>query len=267
MVIPMPVNASVEYFKAEQKFKSAKSYDEKIAALEEMISLLPKHHGSENMHAQLRARLAKLKKEAVTKKKSSGGRKLGVQKEGEAQVCIVGFTNSGKSTLLSKLTDARPEISEHQFTTKKAEIGMMDYMGIKIQLVEIPSAFQPEYLSTVRSTDAIVLVGDNKEKLLQFLKDNFIHADYIFAGTDDAKTLKERIWTMLNMLIVYTKDRQNKISPMALPKKSTIQDFAARIHKDFVKNFRFARIIRKGRIIQAGLNYKIEDGDIIEIYA
>jgi hypothetical protein len=59
----MPVNAPAEYFKAEEKFHSSKTREEKIAALEEMIRLLPRHHGSENMIAQLKSRLSKMKKE------------------------------------------------------------------------------------------------------------------------------------------------------------------------------------------------------------
>jgi ribosome-interacting GTPase 1 len=263
----MPVNAPAEYFKAEQKFKNAKSHEDKVAALEEMIRLLPKHHGSENAHAQLRARLAKLRKEGAAKKKA--GRKLGVPKEGEAQVCIVGFTNSGKSTLLAKLTDAKPEIGSHPFTTRKAEVGMMDYRGVKIQLVEIPSTFQPEYMSTLRSTDAIILVGEDRNRLEHFLEDNFVRQSHIFVDPFDDKTneIKNRIWEMLKMIIVYTKDRQNKVSPMALPANAFVRDFAGRIHKDFIKNFRFARIKRNSRIIQAGLEYRLEDGDIVEIYA
>ena len=59
----MPVNAPAEYFVAEEKFRKAKVKDEKIIALEEMIRLLPKHHGSENAHADLKSKLAKLRKE------------------------------------------------------------------------------------------------------------------------------------------------------------------------------------------------------------
>ena len=159
----MPVNAPVEYFKAEDRFRSAKSREEKIAALEEMIRLLPRHHGSENAHAQLRSKLAKLKKE--TKKK--GGTKTSIAKEGEAQVCLIGYTKSGKSWLLSKLTHAKPKISETPFTTTKPEVGMMDYEGVKIQIVEIPSTFEPEHLSIARSCDLVVLVskGEDIKKL------------------------------------------------------------------------------------------------------
>ena len=40
-------------------------------------------------------------------------------------------------------------------------------------------------------------------------------------------------------------------------------------HKDFIKNFRFARVKRrikgKERIMQVGLDYVLEDGDVVEV--
>ena len=101
----MPVNAPAEYFKAEERFKSAKTREEKILALEEMVRLMPRHHGSEKALAQLKSRLAKLRKETS---KGGGAHKEGLKKEGEAQICIIGLANSGKSWLLSRLTKAQP---------------------------------------------------------------------------------------------------------------------------------------------------------------
>lgn len=64
----MPLNATVEYFKAEEKYKSAKTKEEKIKYLEEMIRELPSHKGAENVLAQLRRRLSKLKSQKEAKK-------------------------------------------------------------------------------------------------------------------------------------------------------------------------------------------------------
>lgn len=262
----MPVNAPAEYFKAEQRFRDAKSREEKIAALEEMIRLLPRHHGSENAHAQLRAKLAKLKKE--TKKKTAS---KGITKEGEAQICLIGYTKSGKSWLLSKLTRARPAISETPFTTKAPEVGMMDYEGVKIQIVEIPSAMEPEHASIARSCDLVVLVskGEDIKQLEELLEKHFVRVKSIIVNPrlDPIEEIREKIWSALDMILVYTKKKE---LPMALKKNSTVADFAARIHKDFVKNFRFARIKRRHndrtREIKAGLDYKLEDRDVVEIH-
>jgi ribosome-interacting GTPase 1 len=260
----MPVNAPVEYFKAEEKFKSAKNRLDKIAALEEMISLLPRHHGSENAHAQLKSRLAKLKKEGEKK----GAHKAGIQKEGEAQVCLIGFTNSGKSTLISKLTDAKPVISSYPFTTVKPAVGMMDYSGVKIQLIEIPSTLDSEYISIARTAELIALVvkDSNEEKALKnILANSFVRTKKLTVNPwkEDAADTKERIWRALGLMVVYTKKTG---TPMALLKGSTIRDFAIRIHKDFVSNFRFARLWRGNRVMQAGLKYELKNGDVVDIH-
>jgi len=41
------------------------------------------------------------------------------------QAVIIGFTNSGKSSLLKNLTNAEPEIANYEFTTKKPIIGIL----------------------------------------------------------------------------------------------------------------------------------------------
>ncbi len=264
----MPVNAPREYYVAEEKFQKSKSKEEKIAALEEMIRLMPRHHGSENALAQLTSRLAKLKKESDKK----GARHVGIKKEGDAQVCILGLANSGKSTILDKLTDAKPKIAPSPYTTTKPEIGMMDYRGIKVQLVEIPSTFDPEYMSIARNCNAIVIVSNNQSEtalMENVMRNNFIRQKIIIVNSyEEAASLREKIWKMLGLMVVYTKRKQTttKDTPMALPLGSNVEDFASKIHKDFIQNFRFARITRNGRMIQAGLNYVLQDGDIVELY-
>ncbi len=270
----MPVNPPQEYYLAEQKFLNAKTNDEKIACLEEMIRLIPKHHGSEAALAQLKSRLAKLRREGAKRKTA---RKAGLAKEGEAQVCLMGFTNSGKSWLLNKLTGAKPEIAEHPFTTTKPEVGMMDYRGIKIQVVELPSTFQPGHMSIARTADAIALVcrsNEEKNQLSKMLKENFIHSPVIDIDPreESIDSIKSRIWKALGFIIVYTKAGKST-SPMALPIGASVKDFAMRIHKDFVENFRFARLLRKSydakgvpRTMQVGLDYKLQDGDVVELH-
>ncbi|MBI2971664.1 MAG: TGS domain-containing protein [Candidatus Aenigmarchaeota archaeon] len=262
----MPVNAPAEYFKAEERFKAAKSKEERIVALEEMIRLLPRHHGSEQMIAQLKSRLAKLRRESESKR---GPKKTGIAKEGDAQVCLIGFTQSGKSTLLASLTGAKPRISPHPYTTTTPEIGMMDYMGVKVQLVEIPSSFRHEHLSIARTADLVVLVGDKERELKQLIEDNFVRTRSIAANPREhlPGDIKERIWKSLGLIVVYTKMKSKAVSPMALRKGSTVRDFALRIHKDFVANFRFARLWRHTAIKQVGLNYTLEHGDIVELHA
>jgi len=278
----MPVNPPQEYYAAEKKYIEAKKIENKILYLEEMIRLMPKHHGSEAALAQLKARLARLRKEAAAakKQKKSGG-KASIQKEGYAQVCLIGKTMSGKSLILSKLTEARPKIATHTYTTIKPEVGMMEYKppapegvdrvkyGIRIQLVELPATLESEYISIARTADLIAFVitdDEEKKKYEKFKEDNLIKKPHIFLkASDSVDQLKKNIWQSLDLILVYTKDRDN-ISPMALPKGSTVREFAYHIHKDFVANFRFAQLWRKNRRSQVGLDYILQDGDIVELH-
>src|SRR3989344_8716204 len=153
-------NQSPFYQKAEAKFLSAKTNEEKLTFLEEMIRECPKHKSSEKMLANLKTRHIKLKeKMEATKKTSRGSKKVGIKKE-DIQVVIIGLTGVGKSLLLSVMTNAFPKISQSEFekfTTKKPVIGITDYLGIKIQLIENP-AIESEYYDKGLTNSADVLL-------------------------------------------------------------------------------------------------------------
>jgi len=157
----MPTNVSIEYIKAERKYNEAKTREEKIEALEEMLSTVPKHKGTDNLQAQIKSKLAKLKKQ---REKRAGRRITTIAKEGDAQVCILGVVNSGKSTLLSKLTNAKPKISDIPYTTVKPQIGTIDYHGVKIQVIEIPSTFHRMYMSIAQNSDGIIIAYNDKKE-------------------------------------------------------------------------------------------------------
>jgi nucleolar GTP-binding protein len=53
---------------------------------------------------------------------------------------IFGFPNVGKTTLLSKLTGSKPEISAYAFTTKRINIGYASVNDEKIQFIDVPGA-------------------------------------------------------------------------------------------------------------------------------
>jgi len=268
----MPTNVTVEYAKAHERYLSAKTKEEKIAALEEMISEAPSHKGGENLRKQLNQRLAKLKrqKEVKTSRKS-----IMIPKKGDAQVCILGLTQSGKSTLLSQLTNAKPKISSYPYTTKKPQIGTCDYQGVKIQLIEIPSTFQPMFMSIAHSSDALILIHKNKEDL-EKLKNTItkfrIKKTFIEINRDeDIEKIKEKLWKNLGLIKIFCKEPGQKPveKPLVLKKGSTIQDAARNLHKDFSKYFKFARIWGRSSKYEGqpfGLDHELEDGDIVEFH-
>ena len=268
----MPTNVTVEYAKAQQKYLNARTREEKIAALEEMLSAAPGHKGAEVLRMQLKQRLAKLKQKGESK---SSRRIITIPKEGDAQVCILGLTQSGKSTLLSSLTNAKPEISNHPFTTVKPEIGTFDYSGVKIQLIEIPSSFQPSLMSIAQNADSIILIYKNEEELDELkeilsryrLNKPLVEVD----REDNLSETKEKIWNSLSLIRIYCKEpgKKPETKPMVMKKDSSVRDAAKRLHKDFLKYFRFARVwgsSAKYKGEKVGLDHKLEDKDILEIH-
>lgn len=268
----MPTNVTVEYAKAQKKYLEARTREEKIAALEEMISAAPGHKGAEVLRAQLKQRLAKLKQ----KGESKAARKIiTIPKEGDAQACILGLTQSGKSTLLSKLTNAKPQISNHPYTTTRPEIGTFDFKGVKIQLIEIPSSFNSIFMSIAQNADSLILVyrdendlRELKEALARFrLKKPIVE---IRRG-EDFEEIENKIWDSLSLIRIYCKEpgKKPESKPMVMEKGSNVKDAAKRLHKDFVKYFRFARIWGKSAKYageKVGFDHRLEDKDVMEIH-
>jgi len=164
-ILCMPTNVTPEYRKAEEAFRAAKTTDEKIERLEDAISLLPKHKGTDHLYADLKRRLATLRRQLeVSDKKARRGSFVEFLREGAAQIILVGPPNSGKSSILKLLTNAHPEIGTYPFTTNRMQPGMIPYEDIQIQLVDTPPVtadFMPRHLlSLVRRADGVLLVAD-----------------------------------------------------------------------------------------------------------
>ncbi|MCS6816484.1 MAG: TGS domain-containing protein [Blastocatellia bacterium] len=161
----MPANLTPEYLEAERKFRAATTLEEKLAALEEMLATIPKHKGTEKMQADIRRRIAKLRQEAGRRPSTARHKPFyHVEKEGAGQVVLVGPPNSGKSSLLARLTHATPEIAAYPFTTRLPMPGMMEFENVQIQLVDMPplapAYTEPWMLALVRNADAALLVFD-----------------------------------------------------------------------------------------------------------
>jgi len=160
----MPANLTPQYLDAEKRFRAAKTPQDKIAALEEMLSVIPKHKGTEHLQGDLKRRLAKLRAEAEQARRRRGGFSMAVDREGAGQVVLAGPPNAGKSALVASLTNAQTEIGDYPFTTRRPIAGMMPFVNIQIQLVDLP-AISDEYMepwvpSLVRPADMVLLVAD-----------------------------------------------------------------------------------------------------------
>src|SRR5574341_1069770 len=137
----MPANLTPGYKEAEERYRQAADHDEKVAALREMIALLPKHKGTEKLHADLKKKLAKHEEEGahVAKSGHHAPDPGHVKREGAGQWVLLGPPNAGKSSLLAALTHAQPEIADYPFTTRLPQPGMMEFEDVQVQLVDTPA--------------------------------------------------------------------------------------------------------------------------------
>ena len=280
----MPTNTTVGYQLAEQNFAKAGTNEEKLQALKKMLSEAPTHKGGEVLRAEIRKRMAIYKqliiKEKIQKKKGGGKHGFSLKKEGAATVCFVGTTNTGKSYILNKLTNADIEISGNPFTTKKPEVGMMDYSGIKVQVVELPSIVEdyvkkengPAYISTMKQVELLVIFFNTpEEKQLidrELIKNEVTTRQTVF---NNEESIKDLIWGNIGLIKVFTKQPGKKFENIAIALKinSNIKDLAEFVHKDFLKKFKYAKIWGnsakfKGQMV--GLNHKLEDNDVVEFH-
>lgn len=164
----MAVNQSPMYQKAEERYRSAASPAEKVAALEEMLRLVPKHKASEKLQAALKQKL-KTAREEMQKghaKHAGGGHHdpLQVPRQGAGQVVLLGEPNTGKSSILAALTSAKVEVADFPYSTHAAIPGMAHHEDVPIQLVDMPPLMaghaQPGMIAPIRAADVILHVID-----------------------------------------------------------------------------------------------------------
>lgn len=209
----MPTNLPPEYFRADQKFREAESVPAKIEALEEMMSTIPKHKGTDKLRAELRRKISKLK-EDQQKKKSAGKHEseFHIEKEGAGRVILVGSANVGKSSILAALTHATPQISVAPFSTWTPLPGMMMIDDVQIQLIDTPplrnEQSQPELFDLIRNADLILIVVDLQATPFQQLEDSLklLNEHKIIPKQREQETNDERRVQFIPMLVVVNKD-------------------------------------------------------------
>jgi len=273
----MPTNLSVEWSIVEKEYRAAKTLDEKIDKLKKLISVTPHHKGCENLLADLRRKLSKLEEQLEKKSKKSGARKDVIKKTADILVSIIGLTQSGKSTLLKSLTNASVDIGCGQYITKKPITGVCFFEGVDVQFVEIPSFFLRNHMNIAHGSDLLLLLtrkNEDLERLEDVLKENRLEdKKKIFFNNfkiEDREKLLSEIIRESNVVRVFTKPIGKKTEKKAvvLRNRSNVTDLIERVNRNWLKNFRFARIFDNTRFSgrKVGLEYILKDRDIIEVH-
>jgi len=303
----MPVNASYEFANAEKKFLAAQTDEEKLEGLEEMIRTVPKHKGSENIVANLRTRYAKLQdkiEKARIQKKGKGGNSRFSIKKGEMQVTLVGLTNSGKSSILSALTNAQPKIASYGFTTQEPEIGILYYENCQIQIIDLPAIGADTFdTGAINTSDTVLLVveklheipevekvltkfkgkrivvfnkvdlydSNTERKIRETLKSKKYNFAMISCRTGEGfDELKEKIFKSFSKIRIYTKSpdqADHDSEPVIMKPNSTVESVAKIIfkgHLEVIKRTRIWGPSSKFGGQEIGLKHELKDKDILE---
>ena len=326
----MPTNLPPEYFQIERELRAAETVEEQIALLEELISVVPKHKGTDHLRADLRRKLSKLKERSQTHK-DTGRRQSAfrIEKEGVAQVAVVGAPNAGKSALVAALTNATPEVSASPFTTWEPTPGMMPIDDIQVQLIDTPPLYreyvEPQLMDLLRRVDMILLVvdletdpveqlgqalallresrilplqhrdryegekraafkpflvvankadDDGSEELFQVFR-QLLAEDWpcvpVSAATGrNLDRLKRAVFERLGVIRIYARPpgkEPDLTAPFVVKKGSTVVEFAARVHRDFLETLVSARVWGSAEFDgqSVGRDYVLQDGDIVEL--
>jgi ribosome-interacting GTPase 1 len=102
----------------------------------------------------------------------SGGPKFFIEKEGSAQIALLGKTNVGKSSLLAAVTNAKVDVSPVPFTSRDPVPSIMPYQDIQLQIVETPALVEGsgdgklwgmQTLAAARNADGLIVMVDLSE--------------------------------------------------------------------------------------------------------
>jgi hypothetical protein len=169
LVTNLPPQAKKKWTEVAQ----TKNPETKLPLMQEFLSMVPKHKGTEKMCRQIKRQISQLKedikKQKQQAKKTRSGPSYYVQKAGAAQIAVVGPTNGGRSSLLKAVTNSQVQVTSWPFGTMIPTPGMLDYEDIKFQLVEIPPIVQGSSegkaegfmnLSSARNADGLIIMVD-----------------------------------------------------------------------------------------------------------
>ncbi len=266
-----------------------------------MIKVAPKHKSSENFLSELKKRLRKFQEKEEKEKKKGGGKK-GIRKEGY-QFVLVGKTNSGKSNLLGKLTNAFSLVADYSFSTKEPVLGTFNFQGVKAQVVDMPSIGSEHFdIGLINTGDCLLIVIERfedikeiegflrraygkkiyvfnksdkydeleKRKIISRIKSEKVNGIFVSAETGEGiDELKRKMFLEMDIIRIYTKEpgKQASKDPVVLKKGATVREVAESILKGFslrVKGSKVTGPSAKFPNQKVGLTHVLRDLDIVE---
>jgi len=128
-----------------------------------------------------------------------------------ADVGLVGFPNAGKSTLLSVLSAAKPEIADYPFTTLRPNLGIVSYYDDKsFVMADIPGIIEG--------------ASEGKGLGVRFLRHIERNSVLLFMIPADSKDIKKEYKILLNELKQFNPELLNKGRLLAITKSDMLDE-------------------------------------------
>jgi len=156
---------------------SNQKISDKITAIELEMSRTQINKATMHHICLLKARLARLKREAleaVSRKGGGTGPGFEVRRSGDARIGLFGFPSVGKSTLLNSLTGASSKVAAYEFTTLTPVPGILTIHGAKVQILDLPGIIEGasdgigkgrQVIAITRTCSLILMVLDGLQSL------------------------------------------------------------------------------------------------------
>lgn len=137
-----------------------------------------------------------------------------------ADVGLVGFPNAGKSTLLSVVSAAKPEVANYAFTTLRPNLGMVEYRNNQsFVMADIPGIIEGAH--------------EGKGLGLRFLRHIERNAALIFMVAADSKDINEEFNILLGELKQYNRQLLDKERILVISKSDMLdEELTAEIEKE-----------------------------------
>jgi GTP-binding protein len=128
-----------------------------------------------------------------------------------ADVGLVGFPNAGKSTLLSVLSAAKPEIADYPFTTLTPNLGIVSYRDFRsFVMADIPGIIEGAH--------------EGKGLGLRFLRHIERNSILLFMVPADADDIKKEYEILVNELTLFNPDLIDKPRMLAISKSDMLDE-------------------------------------------
>ncbi|MGD0450404.1 MAG: GTPase [Candidatus Bathyarchaeia archaeon] len=170
----MPTNLPPEAMDKWELVEAAHTPREKMDAMIEFLKYVPHHKGTMKLRGEMNRKISLIRADLDKKKrmgtgKSSGGPKLFIEKQGSAQVALIGMTNVGKSCLMKATTNSKVLVTPTPYSTHEPVPGIMTYGDVQFQIVEAPAVMEGSAdgraaghvtLGLARNADGVILMVD-----------------------------------------------------------------------------------------------------------